>query len=239
MEDFGSCEELAHVHLQYIDKPKFTSGNILEWKEIYEQIQAPIVLPVAINLHLIRHAQSKTNADKRVTGAQDVALSLEGEQQAIALGKDLLSSYDVIFASTLQRSQATLELAVNSRCIKVEQVFVDSRLNERCLGILEGQPWHWIPEYANGDLSYSPEGGESYEEVARRILSFLIELANYTLKDSIRNVLISGHMGPMRIMMGILEEKEEATTVLNATFSNTEVIKLSWRRLVIPGFLRL
>lgn len=228
--------------IQNTDKSKLLSnprsGNILEWEEIREQIQNPIVLPIPVNLHLIRHAQSKINANKRVTGSQDVELTLEGEQQATALGKNLLSSYDIAFTSTLRRSQRTLELAMEDGCIEVGQVFRDSRLNERCLGILEGQKWRWIPEYAHGDLTYAPEGGESYEEVAERVLSFLIELANCTLQYSIRNILISGHMEPMRIMVGILEEKEDPATVLNFAFSNTEVIKLKWKRLVIPGFLR-
>lgn len=214
------------------------SGSILEWKEIRERLQSPIALPAPVKLHLIRHAQSKINADKRVTGSQDVELTPAGEEQAASLCEKLLPRYDIAFTSTLKRSQKTLELAMESGSIEVGEIFRDSRLNERCLGVLEGQEWRWIPEYAYGDLAYAPQDGESYEAVAKRVLSFLIELADCTLEYSIKNILISGHMGPMRIMVGILKDKEDPATVLNFTFSNTEVVELTWSRLAIPGFLR-
>jgi len=212
--------------------------SIWSWEEIRERLRNPVMLPVSVNLHLIRHAQSKVNADKRVTGAQDVDLTPLGEEQAVFLGKKLLSHYDIAFTSTLKRSRKTLELAVGSSGIKVGGILADSRLNERSLGVLEGQKWRWIPEYAYGDLKYAPEDGESYEEVSRRIFSFLIGLADDILQHPVQDILISGHMGPMRIMVGILMEQEDPSTVLSFNFSNTEVVELTWNRLIIPGFLR-
>lgn len=215
------------------------SNSILSWEEIRERLRNPLTLPAPVNLHLIRHAQSKVNADKRVTGAQDVDLTPLGEEQATSLGSKLLPYYHVAFTSTLKRAQKTLELALEGSNTRVEDILRDSRLNERSLGSLEGQEWRWIPEYAYGDLKYAPEGGESYEEVAKRILSFLIELSDRLLEHPIHNVLISSHMGPMRIMAGILTEQEDSATVLSFTFSNTEVVELTWNRLIIPGFLRV
>lgn len=188
-------------------------------------------------MHLIRHAESRINADKRVTGSQDVELSSFGEEQAKHLGTQLDSYYDLAFTSTLQRSRRTLEIAIESAGIRIGDILQDRRLNERSLGILEGQKSRWIREYVYGDLNYAPERGESYKRVAQRILSFLLDLAHCTSEEPLSRILISGHMGPMRIMVGLLMQEKDPATVLSLKFSNTEVIKLTWERLQIPGFL--
>lgn len=213
--------------------------RILEWREILDQLQEPIMLPVPIKLDLIRHAESKINANKRVTGVQDVELTPAGEEQAINLGLKLDDNYDLAFSSALKRSQKTLDIAIKSGKIEVGKIIQDYRLNERNLGVLEGQAYRWIPEYAYGDLMYAPEKGENYEKVAKRIFSFLLDLSKDALQERfISKVLISGHMGPMRIMIGILLEEEDSAKVLALKFSNTEVVQLTWRRLQIPGFLK-
>ncbi len=217
------------------------AGKVLSWAEIQEQLRDTIWLNRNVELEMIRHAESEINAEKKITGSQDVELTIKGQEQAIKLGKELDDYYDIAFCSGLQRSQKTLKLALeNGRNgkIKVEKLFQDKRLNERSLGVLEGQKFQWIPAYAAGDLNYAPENGESYGEVARRILSFLLELANYIEAEDISKVLICGHMGPMRIMVGILEEQEDSANVLGFSFPNAEVLKLTWNRLVIPGFLK-
>jgi len=219
----------------------FKTGNILSWSEIDRQLQDPILLYKTVEIHLIRHAESELNAEKRITGSQDVKLTIKGEMQAINLGAKLDEYYNIAFCSSLQRSQKTLELALeNGRTgrINVENYFTDKRLNERSLGVLEGQKSQWIPAYAVGDLNYAPENGESYAEVARRIFSFLLELANFVRENESNKVLICGHMGTMRIMVGILEDQEDAVNVLGFSFPNAEVFKLKWRQLRIPGFVK-
>lgn len=212
--------------------------NIKEWPEIQDQLRSPLVLPVPIKLSLIRHAESTINAEKRITGSQDVELTPVGEQQAILLGEKLDNFYSLAFSSTLQRSQKTLEIAIKAGEIKIGKVCKDNRLNERSLGVLEGKKYQWIPEYAEGDLTYAPQHGESYEKVARRIFSFLLDVCLKTKEQSnIDSILISGHMGPMRILLGILQEEEDPATVLGLKFSNTEAIHLIWKQLQIPTFL--
>jgi broad specificity phosphatase PhoE len=95
-----------------------------------------------------------------------------------------------------------------------------------------------VDEYAHGDFSYAPEGGDSYAEVARRCLSLLIDLVDDVAAARIDKVLVSAHMGPMRILLGILEERSDPIEVLARSFQNTEVVRVPWSRLVLPGFLR-
>lgn len=214
------------------------SSRILSWEEIYERLKNPIVLPKTIEMHLIRHAESEINAQQRITGSQDVKLTLKGKGQARKLGLELDKYYDIAFASGLNRAQETLALALQSGNVTVTDISNDCRLNERGLGVLEGEKRQVVLPYATGDLNYAPLGGESYKEVARRILSFLENLASYALEKEINQVLVCGHMGPMRIMAGIIEEQEDPTTVLGFSFSNAEVVKLNWDRLLIPEFLQ-
>ncbi len=216
----------------------FRTDKDQEWEKIRERLKNPIKLPNSVELHLIRHAESTINADKRVTGLQDIELTFYGEKQASYLGTKLLKQYDLAFVSGLQRAQKTLQIAIESGDIKVEKIFIDSRLNERSLGVLEGQKYRWIPEYACGDLKYAPENGENYESVARRIFTFLIELTDYVVDNQIKHILISSHMGPLRILVGILKEEVEPASVLGFKFSNAQVVKIVWDSLSIPGFLK-
>jgi len=216
----------------------FRTDKDREWEKIRERLKNPIKLPNSVELHLIRHAESTINADKRVTGLQDIELTFYGEKQASYLGTKLLKQYDLAFVSGLQRAQKTLQIAIQSGDIKVEKIFIDSRLNERSLGVLEGQKYRWIPEYACGDLKYAPENGENYESVARRIFTFLIELSDYVIDNQIKHILISSHMGPLRILVGILKEEVEPASVLGFKFSNAQVVKIVWDSLSIPGFLK-
>ena len=225
--------------MKFLDSLNLENMELTKDKNLIKnRIQEGIVFSHSIDLHLIRHAESKINAKKLVTGSQDVELTLVGKKQAVDLGKKLSKEYDIALVSGLKRAQKTLEIAIRSGNIKVDKIYQDIRLNERSLGVLEGRVYRWIPEYARGELNYAPQGGESYELVAYRILSFLIDLADYSHKHSVKRILISSHMGPMRILLGILLEEENSVSVLNMKFSNTEIIKISWKHLKLPGFLR-
>jgi broad specificity phosphatase PhoE len=222
---------------QEVNEKKVCHSRILSWKEISKRLQSPIIFPNTKTLHLIRHAETESNAGGRITGAQDVKLSVQGEKQGSQLGQKLDDCYDIAYCSTLERSRKTLELALSNGQIKVGKVIEDERLNERSLGVLEGQKRQMIAAYAAGDLNYAPQEGESYTEVALRIFSFLLDLTDLCADNEINKVLICGHMGPMRILVGIIEEEKEPATVLAFSFPNAKVLKLNWSQLKIPEFL--
>ncbi len=212
--------------------------RVLSWPELREVLSKPILLRSPVQLHLMRHGETVTNARAVVTGSQDVPLTVAGEEQARRIGPQLDRHYGLALHSTLSRSLQTLVLALEAGRIRADQVRGDPRLNERSLGVLELQPWRPVDEYAHGELYYAPEGGDSYAEVARRCLSLLINLVDDVATARRERVLVSGHMGPMRILLGILEERSDPVEVLARSFNNTEVVRVSWSRLVLPGFLR-
>jgi 2,3-bisphosphoglycerate-dependent phosphoglycerate mutase len=212
--------------------------RVLSWPELREVLSKPLPLDRPVQLHLMRHGETVMNALAIVTGSQDVPLTAAGEEQARRISLQLDRHYGLALHSTLSRSMRTLFLALEAGRIRVDQLRGDPRLNERNLGVLELQPWRSVEEYANGDLSYAPEGGESYAEVARRCLSILLDLVDEVATARLEKVLISGHTGPMRILLGILEEQSDPVQVLARSFQNTELLCVQWNRLVLPGFLR-
>jgi probable phosphoglycerate mutase len=212
--------------------------RVLSWAELREVLSKPLLLASPVQLHLMRHGETVTNAQAMVAGSQDVPLTAIGEEQARWIGLQLDRQYGLALHSTLSRSWRTLFLALEAGRIRVDRIRCDPRLNERSLGVLELQPWRPVDEYAHGDLYYAPEGGDSYAEVARRCLSLLIDLVDDVATASLEKVLVSGHMGPMRILLGILEERSDPVQVLARSFQNTEVVRVQWNCLVLPGFLR-
>lgn len=212
--------------------------GILDWSDLRSILSHGISLPRPVEIHLMRHGETVTNAHGLVTGSLDVSLTAAGAEQAKQIGFKLDPHYDLALHSTLLRSIKTLSFALDSGHVKVDAIQPDFRLNERSLGALELRRSMPVDQYALGDLNYAPVGGESYAEVARRCLSLLLDLLELVWEKNIAKILVSGHMGPMRILIGILEEQSDPIRVLARSFENTEVIRVSWNRLVMPGFLR-
>lgn len=211
--------------------------RLLRWDKLRAILSRPLDLAGPVEVHLMRHGETETNARSLVTGAQDVALTSAGLEQARVAGLHLDTCYDVAFHSGLSRSRLTLLNAVEAGGVSIGAVYPDRRLNERSLGVLELHPSLPIEGFAKGDLYYAPPGGDSYIEVARRLLNFLIDLGQLNRVAGFRKVLICGHMGPMRLLVGIFEGCTDPAAVLARSFKNTEILKIEWRLLSMPSFL--
>jgi 2,3-bisphosphoglycerate-dependent phosphoglycerate mutase len=200
--------------------------------------QGLLALPHPVELHLMRHGESLTSARNLVTGSLDVDLTAVGREQAKLAASRLATCYDAAFCSTLCRSQETLRLALDAGRVRVSQdgFLIDKRLDERCLGELESQPARPISHYAAGNFFYAPRGGESYLSVLRRISSFLADLAEWIRCNHAKRVLIVSHMGPMRILSGILSEDTDPTVVLARRFNTADVVKYTRSHFACPKF---
>lgn len=202
----------------------------------------PQDLPHPVEVHLMRHGESASNARKLITGATNVPLTRRGKLQARQAGRKLARHYDAAFSSTLYRSIQTMALALKEGNVAVDQVFRETCLDERSLGELELQPSRPISHYAAGDFLYAPGGGESYASVTRRSLSFLAGMAGWIGNEwtergrKIERVLICSHMGPMRILAAILNEDTSPSLVLARSFDPADMKRYFWRRLVGPKF---
>ncbi|MBI4567689.1 MAG: histidine phosphatase family protein [Planctomycetes bacterium] len=212
-------------------------SNIPEWESLRRRLSTAREHGGPIVLNAIRHGETETNAKGLVTGAQDVDLTDRGREQARATGHLLHGRYDAAICSSLRRSRETLAIALAAGGVSVTHCFWDARLNERCLGDLELRPALPISGYANGDFSFAPKGGNSYRAVVQRALSFLLDLADWSRDQGASTILLSTHMGFLRILAGILEEQTDPVAVLARSFRNAELLTWKWVRVTWPRFL--
>jgi len=212
-------------------------ATVYSWDSLMRDLGAGLTGP-PIELHLVRHAQTVANARHVVAGQSEVDLTFRGYLQAFLLAFRLGPEYDIVWMSSLRRSHQTLDLADRLRLGRLSRlpICTDARLNERSLGELEGSPRRRIGAYAIGDLSYAPENGESYLDLARRILSFLVDLRRNVRHKT--RVLVSTHAGPMRLLVGIIEQFDDAKAVLALKFSNAQSYRCTLTNLNWPAFIQ-
>lgn len=133
------------------------------------------------------HSTTTDNEAKLAAGWNNVPLSELGIEQAKQLGERYAGErFDAIFCSDLQRSYKTAEFAFGSKY----PIIQDERLRECNYGDLNGTPKAEIEAQRASRISTPFPNGESYQDTAKRMKSFLDDLAkDYTGKK----VMIIGH----------------------------------------------
>ena len=123
---------------------------------------------------LIRHGQSKGNAERRFGGHTATPLSPRGRKQAEATARTLKSeSLTVIYSSDLARAMETAQPLSNLTGLPVNGT---TAFRERSVGVMEGLTFEAAaqqhPEqYAallRRDFEHVLEGGESYRQLLDR-----------------------------------------------------------------------
>jgi len=209
---------------------------VYSWDYLLAQLSTPLTGP-PIELHLVRHAQSVANARGLIAGQSDAGLTLRGYVQSLVLGLRLPQHYDFACVSCLGRASRTLQIAdiVRIRMGSRLSIHSDPRLNERDLGDLEGKPRRRIEAYALGDLTYAPSHGESYLDLSRRLLSFLVDLRRDVQYKS--RIIIATHIGPMRLFAGIIQGLDDPSSVLALKFANARAYNYILSDLRWPAFI--
>ncbi|MFB3921344.1 MAG: histidine phosphatase family protein [Terriglobia bacterium] len=132
--------------------------------------------------YFVRHGVSGWNAENRLCGRTDVALSDEGRRQAALLGERLRGlAPSALYTSPLRRAMETAEILAASVGRKPT---VDDRLTELDYGAWEGKTFAEIMAQ-EGDAfrawdadpgNVPPRGGESGAQALRRVAPFLDEI---------------------------------------------------------------
>lgn len=104
------------------------------------------------HVYILRHGQSKANADKKVCGSLDSPLSGLGRIQAHAAGKvaKQFFAFDLIITSPLSRALETAQIIANESGLSPEHIITLEALRERHLGNLEGIDYADAPQH-NGN----------------------------------------------------------------------------------------
>lgn len=166
-------------------------------------------------LYFIRHGQTDWNAEGRYQGSKDIPLNAIGRAQADLNGRLLAqllkragrSPADFTWhASPLGRTRETMERVRTGFSGALPEVDFDARLVEVSFGIYEGR---LHTELAAGEMAiagerdaafwdFRPPSGESYEDVAQRVLSFAADRLHAP-------AIIVAHGGILRILRRLIE----------------------------------
>jgi broad specificity phosphatase PhoE len=213
------------------------SRPVYDWPTLHERIHC-LRTRHPLTVDFVRHGESVANEMGLVAGARDVPLTHRGREQSHALGRSLTQRYTHAWSSTLGRSKETLLSILRGSQNHGARWYVDCRLNERHLGVLEGTVRTFVPEYASGDLEFAPPGGESYLDLAQRVLSFLVDLVDpVTGPATAGPILVSTHAGPLRVVHALFEGTTDGREMLALDVSNASMYRRVIQRLSWPLFL--
>ncbi|BFZ24975.1 hypothetical protein BsWGS_28014 [Bradybaena similaris] len=132
-------------------------------------------------ISLVRHGETMENRQKIMQGQLDTKLSDLGSKQAQLLAMRLKNDrFTHMFSSDLARAADTARAIAEANKSFTAELILDRRLRERGFGNLEGK---LLPEYKKAAdkakvpmQNYTPEGGETIEQVTARAKEFFEEL---------------------------------------------------------------
>lgn len=169
----------------------------------------------ATHVLLVRHGQSKGNAERRFGGHTPTPLSARGRNQAVATARTLKSeSITAIYASDLLRAIETAKPLANMTGLPVQGT---TAFRERDVGVMEGLTFEDAaqqhPEqYAallRRDFEYVLSGGESYRQLLDRARQKLDEIIE---ENRGGRIAVFSHTGTICILalhlMGALDAPE-------------------------------
>ena len=166
-------------------------------------------------IDIIRHAETFANQEGRLQGNSDLLLSRRGIEQAQSIQREFKNNYDLIFCSSMRRTQQTLNLligkSISESTDSVEQfgkIILSDHLREMDLGILEGKiiaemntKERKMLKQLQIDPNFNDHLGESPLKFYNRVNSFFTEINNLASIDNFDKILIMTHKGVIQALM--------------------------------------
>lgn len=161
-----------------------------------------------MEIFVVRHGLSEGNEKMIFQGHLDFPLADKGRNQAEHLGKyfnQINQKFDRILSSPLKRAKETTEIIARQLEMPPEIEFEDA-FKEFNIGALEGikstEVLENYPTYyerpPSAWLDFSEFGGESFEEMQKRVDSVMHKYVNDDDLLSDKKLLIVSHGGAMR-----------------------------------------
>jgi len=166
---------------------------------------------------LLRHGETEWNREGRIQGWAPIALNERGREQAAKAAARLAASYDVdrIVTSNLLRARQTTDCVADRVDAPVDR---SARWRERDIGVYQGLDYADVldrfPEFAIGEAAArasdeTPDSGESFEDVRRRVLA-----GWRTAADRPGTTLVVTHGGPIHLVLGHVKGMDLADALL-------------------------
>lgn len=147
------------------------------------------------------HGTTEDNKNEISSGWKDVELSELGVQQS----KDLINLIDakkfaVVFCSDLRRAVQATKITFDG----VRPIKIDPRLRECNYGKYNGYPSSVVEPMQEENITTPFPGGESYEDVKKRILNFLNDVKK---KYDGKHIAIVAHKAP-QLALDVLSKNQ-------------------------------
>lgn len=169
-------------------------------------------------LVIFRHGQSVWNLENKFTGWVDVELTEKGVEEAKNAGLKLKGfKFDLAYASSLQRAQKTLALALEQSGQSDIPVTYNQALNERMYGDLQGlNKADTVVKFGEEQVKIwrrsfdiAPPNGESLKDTAARVIPYFESEIVPKLKAG-KNIVIAAHGNSLRALIMYLEKMTPA-----------------------------
>jgi len=168
--------------------------------------------------YFLRHGETDWNAEARLQGQKDIPLNDLGRRQARRNGEVLARLFEETGAgetdflwlcSPLSRCRETMEIAREAIGLPTDGYRIEPRLIEISYGAWEGSTTKEIKQRDRPSIvarrenkwAFTPPGGESYQQLSRRIADWYATLAE--------DAVIVSHGGVSRVLRGILGEVDD------------------------------
>ncbi|GIW67535.1 MAG: hypothetical protein KatS3mg096_403 [Candidatus Parcubacteria bacterium] len=157
------------------------------------------------NYYLMRHCDALSTQKNFLSGYPENVfnpLTRKGVLDAKQKAKSLKGKIDLIYASPILRAKQTAMIIADE--LKVP-LFIDERLREIDMGILQNKPYEEFDKYivdkitGKRDLTKKIENGESLEDVRKRAINFVLDLEKIYRG---KNILIVSHGGVLWMLEG-------------------------------------
>ena len=180
-----------------------------------------------MKIFAIRHGQTKLNKQKRVNGQIDEPLISEGIKQAKQAVSLIPDSTKYIYSSPLKRTVQTAQI-LNAK-LNLPLIF-DEGIAEIHMGSLAGKSWEEMEQGENFkkkhrsiQFDYRKHGGESAEEVKKRVIKFLKEIYG---KHKDHKALIVTHGGIIRVLHFLETGEELLDDIENTSIRTVDLSKI-------------
>lgn len=153
---------------------------------------------------IARHGESAFNTQGLLSGRNGVQNSLtatgveQSKQAAAALHAE--GGIDLIYYSPLDRTKETAEIIAQELGVSPDALIADERIAEMQFGEFEEKSvTEYLSFFSNGEgrLTKTPEGGESWSDVKKRVGDFLYEV-NATSEN--KRILVVAHNGTLQML---------------------------------------
>lgn len=151
-----------------------------------------------MKIYAIRHGITELNKKGMFNGLIDEELSSEGIEQAKMIVPIIPKQIKKIYSSSQKRAKQTAEI-INSE-LRIPLVFCDE-LRELSMGTFDGQDFAEDRKVKHMAIQYDwrPYGGESVEDVKKRVLKILKEIQLTSIKND-NEILIVTSGGIIRLL---------------------------------------